>query len=234
MLDLIGLNGIFFSSFGSKILNEVFFVKLAITAEEMKKVDDLAVGKYGVLLEEMMELAGFHLASLARKSLNGSKQNKKIVLLAGKGNNGGGGLIAIRHLRNWGMKTAVILSQEKGLNETVTARLQTLKALDEHIKCFNEKMVLSRMIKEFDLVIDALIGYSLNGDPRYPLSKIIKQANASKTPILSLDLPSGLDATTGSSFNPCIVAKKNFNLSLTEEGVAVKRSTKFCRGIIFS
>jgi NAD(P)H-hydrate epimerase len=172
----------------------------AVTAEEMRSVDELAIGKYGILLEEMMELAGFHLASLTRRCLDGSLQNKRVLLLVGKGNNGGGGLVAARHLSNWGGQATLILSQEEGFNETVSARLQTLKALDVTIISFSSKLKLSRIINEYDLVIDALIGYNLKGDPRYPLSEIIDQANAAETPILSLDIPSGLDATTGKDF----------------------------------
>jgi NAD(P)H-hydrate repair Nnr-like enzyme with NAD(P)H-hydrate epimerase domain len=68
----------------------------------MRKIDDLAINKYGVFLEEMMELAGFHLASLARRSLKNTLLNKKVVVLSGKGNDGEGGLVAVRYMYNWG------------------------------------------------------------------------------------------------------------------------------------
>lgn len=75
---------------------------IAITAEQMQRVDEIAVDKYRILLVQMMELAGFHLASLTKKKLNGSVEEKRIVILTGKGNNGGGGLVAARELSNWG------------------------------------------------------------------------------------------------------------------------------------
>ena len=74
---------------------------ISLTADEMRRVDDLATGKYKIHLEQMMELAGYNLARCAHKSLNGSLTEKRVVVLAGKGNNGGGGLVAARHLSNW-------------------------------------------------------------------------------------------------------------------------------------
>ena len=75
---------------------------ISVTAEQMRRIDELATEKYRIKLEQMMELAGFHLAVLAKKVLRVSFDNKGVVVMAGKGNNGGGGLVAARHLSNWG------------------------------------------------------------------------------------------------------------------------------------
>ena len=61
---------------------------ISLTANQMRRVDELAVTKYGIRLEQMMELAGISLASLARKALADSLENKKVVVLTGEGNNG--------------------------------------------------------------------------------------------------------------------------------------------------
>ena len=95
---------------------------ISITADEMKQVDDISTRLFGIKLEEMMELAGFHLAQLSKQILNESVQGKKIIILAGKGNNGGGGLVSARHLTNLGADTKIILSSKSGLNSTVKQR----------------------------------------------------------------------------------------------------------------
>ena len=64
---------------------------IAVSANQMQRVDEIAVRKYGILLVQMMELAGFHLASLIKQKMGGSVVDKRIVILAGKGSNGGGG-----------------------------------------------------------------------------------------------------------------------------------------------
>ena len=200
---------------------------LAISADQMKKIDELAISKYGIILEEMMELAGFHLASLARRALNGSLLTKNVVVLVGKGNNGGGGLVAARYLCNWGAQVTVILLQKDCLSKTVLARLQTLKALNEKIIFFVPKMKLFKMFNDSEIVIDALLGYSVKSDPRYSLSEIINQANSVETPVLSLDIPSGLDATTGKIYNPCMIAEKTLTLALPKKGLLIKEARDY-------
>ncbi len=91
---------------------------ITITADQMRLVDELAVNKYNILLEEMMELAGYHLMELAYTIMEKSLKNKKIVVLAGKGNNGGGGLVAARHLHNRGADVQIILSSGTGVTSS--------------------------------------------------------------------------------------------------------------------
>jgi NAD(P)H-hydrate epimerase len=78
-----------------------------------------------------------------------------------------------------------------------------------------------------DLVVDALIGYSLKGNPRPPVSEIIDAANESRTRILSLDLPSGLDATTGKAYEPCIVAHDRLTLALPKTGLMMDSARRY-------
>ena len=193
----------------------------------MRSIDELAVRKYGILLEQKMELAGFNLMSLARQVLGGSLQNKRVVVLTGKGNNGGGGLVAARHMSDWGAKVVILVSQRTGLNDTVNAKLRTLQALSMKILFFDPKLNIHSVLETSDLVIDALIGYNLKGNPRYPISEIIMRANVSQIPILALDLPSGLDATTGNVYDPCIKAENTLTLALPKIGLQFEKARKY-------
>ena len=158
---------------------------ISLTADEMRRVDDLAIWKYKIHLEQMMELAGYNLARCARRSLNGSLTEKGGVVLAGKGNNGGGGLVAARHLSNWGCKVTVVVSHGDSLGGVVKERLETLKLMGLEIVCFDEVLDLKGILSASDLVVDALIGYSLRGSPRPPISSIIEVANESGLPAVS-------------------------------------------------
>ncbi len=71
------------------------------------------------------------------------------------------------------------------------------------------------------LVIDAMLGYSLRDDPREPTASWIDWANGQPSPTLALDLPSGLDATTGRVGSPCIVADATLTLALPKSGLRV-------------
>ena len=111
----------------------------AIKADQMRMVDELAVIKYNILLEQMMELAGYHLSEMAYNIMDRPVVNKKIVVLAGKGNNGGGGLVSARHLYNRDTEVMVMLSTDKGLKPAVRERLKTLKELKLPIVKFKEE-----------------------------------------------------------------------------------------------
>ena len=72
-----------------------------------------------------------------------------------------------------------------------------------------------------------MIGYSLRGAPRPPISDMILRANESGIPILSLDLPSGLDATTGKAHEPCVVAERTLTLALPKKGLLVEGARRY-------
>ncbi len=83
-----------------------------ITTEQMIEVDRLMVVEYGILLIQMMENAGRHLANLARtRFLDGDPVGKKVLILAGSGGNGGGAMACARNLANWGTDIQIVLSK---------------------------------------------------------------------------------------------------------------------------
>jgi NAD(P)H-hydrate epimerase len=74
------------------------------------------------------------------------------------------------------------------------------------------------LVKSPDLVIDGVIGYRLNGAPSGPAADLIRWANAQDAPILSLDVPSGVDTTTGTIYDPAICAMATMTLALPKKG----------------
>lgn len=194
----------------------------AVTVEDMREVDRMAIEKFGVELAQMMENAGRHLASLARKVLR-TAEGKNISVLVGKGNNGGGGLVAARHLSNWGGEVAVILSRGPAELGTTTGRqLETVREMGLHILRPSDRGFLGRarkLMEQCDLVLDAIIGYGLTGSPRGTAASLIRTANEASTPVLALDVPSGLDATSGEVGRPCIRASWTLTLALPKTGL---------------
>jgi NAD(P)H-hydrate epimerase len=165
----------------------------------------------------MMENAGRNFAELARLKLGGRVEQKAIFVLAGSGNNGGGGMVAARHLANWGAWVVIILTEE-GSREKTVAREQLGILQRMGIGLFASK-ALGKMFEHADLILDALIGYGLSGAPRGDTADLIRQANESQKTILALDTPSGLDTTTGEIFDPCIRAGATLTLALPKVGL---------------
>jgi NAD(P)H-hydrate epimerase len=194
----------------------------------MREVDRLMVEKYGIEFVQMMENAGRHLAALARdRFLGGDPTGRDIVFLAGSGGNGGGGLVAARRLHAWGGHVRVLLSRPPGEYRGVPAhQLAILHELD--VRCAHQPD--PSPISGTDLVIDALIGYSLRGDPRGAAASLIRRGNESSARVLSLDLPSGLDATTGEQKNPTVRAAATLTLALPKAGL---RPAADCAGDLY-
>lgn len=188
----------------------------ALSTAQMREVDRLLIESYHFDLLQLMENAGRNLALLAKQMLDGDVLDRPVVVLAGRGNNGGGALAAARHLLNWGAWVQLLLTHRPEEFRGAAARqLAILRAMDAPVAWAEEGWELPPA----DLVIDGLIGYGLRGDPTGPAAELISLANSSMAPILSLDAPSGLDATTGRLYTPHIVAAATMTLALPKSGL---------------
>lgn len=192
-----------------------------LTTPQMVEVDRLMIEEYQIELIQMMENAGRNLAELARRQLGGQVAGNSIAILCGAGNNGGGGLVAARHLHNWGANVSLKLASDPSRLKEIPAhqwRILMQMGLDS-----KKELDLSKA----DLIIDALIGYGLSGDPRQPVAGYIEKANKAGRPILALDAPSGLDTTSGIPGNPCIKAATTLTLALPKIGLLTREAKDY-------
>ena len=193
-----------------------------ITAEQMREVDRGMVDDYGILLVQMMENAGRCLAHLARhRFLDGDARGRRVTVLAGTGGNGGGGLVCARRLANWGADVQVRLSRPPSeLTEVPRRQLDILEqmGLPAEVASGDGDMPPG------DLMIDALVGYSLRGAPTGSTGALIRAANRHDAPVLALDIPSGVDATTGKVHDPAVSATATLTLALPKEGLRAEQA----------
>lgn len=182
-----------------------------IDLEKKKEVDKAMIDDYGFSLMQMMELAGLNLAILARNNfLKNKPSGKKVIVVAGPGGNGGGVMVAARHLHNWGADVSLVLSSKAGkFNKDTIYQFSILKKLNVEVV---EK------IDEGDLIIDGMIGYGLSGNPKGKIAELIKQINESGIPVLALDAPSGLDLSTGKPSEVCVKANSTVTLAIPKAG----------------
>jgi NAD(P)H-hydrate epimerase len=197
----------------------------ALTTEQMKKVDRLMIEEYGIELIQMMENAGRNLALLTKRMLDDDIVDRPIVVLAGRGNNGGGGMVAARHLLNWGAWVQVLSSYPPdGYKGVPRHQLAILQQMDAPLAWADEGWELPPC----DLVVDAIIGYGLRGDPRGMARDLIQLANSSLAPILSLDTPSGIDTQEGRVFTPHVRAAATLTLALPKRGLLAPAAREAC------
>lgn len=189
-----------------------------LTTEQMVEVDRAMIEDYRIELIQMMESAGRNLAHLARmRFLDGDPRGSSVVVLAGSGGNGGGALVAARRLSNWGAKVTVVLGQSPGKMTPVPShQLDILGRMS--VPIVEEGMLPAPPPA---VVLDGLIGYSLAGPPFGRIAELIRWANSLNAPILALDVPSGLDTSTGVAFDPVIRATATMTLALPKQGLRV-------------
>ena len=187
-----------------------------LTTEQMVEVDRAMMEDFKIDLIQMMENAGRNLAHLARiRFLNGDPRAKRVVVLAGTGGNGGGALVCARHLYNYGARVEVLVTREpSGFTGVPAHQLEILHYMKVPISQANSPQDVAAP----DLIIDGIIGYSLRGCPRGTASELIRWANEQAAPTLSLDVPSGVDTTSGIVFNPAIRATATMTLALPKYG----------------
>jgi len=168
-----------------------------ITREEMVEVDRKMVEDFKIPIELMMELAGLNLAKLALILSNDKEVN--YVIIAGSGNNAGGGIVAARRLASWGLNAQVIFPMGVDKLKNIPKE-QLIRAEQLGIEIVYELPDNSSDFKENSFFIDAYLGYGFTSRQNDISEKVFNFLSNINT-LLSLDIPSGLDATTGISYS---------------------------------
>jgi NAD(P)H-hydrate epimerase len=158
------------------------------TIEQMREIDRIMI-EFGVSVPQMMELAGY---VTTRASIDLFKPRDALIL-AGKGNNGGDGLAAARHLHSLGVRVSVVLAGDIH-KEVPLMQLESLKRIGIPIQ--------DSVSGKPDLIIDSLLGFGSKGAPRGSIALLIREAQELKAPVLSVDIPSGFEPPTGTWFKP--------------------------------
>lgn len=189
-----------------------------MTTEQMIEIDRLMIEEYKIGLIQMMENAGRSLANLTVQLLGKSPLGRSICVLSGRGNNGGGGMAAARHLLNRGADVHIIrLAGE--LKDVPALQWNTLNKMGVR----NEPHYV---LSQADIIIDALIGYGLHGKPRPMVAAWIEKMNKSGKPILALDAPSGLDTNSGNMSNDTVRAEATMTLALPKVGLMEEKARR--------
>jgi NAD(P)H-hydrate epimerase len=161
---------------------------------EMREVDRWAITERKIAVEDLMERAGEGLAAVvARRAPAG-----RIVIVCGKGNNGGDGIVAARVLRQAGRDVEVLVVwPPEWMGEDAQAQIEKLPG---------PKPVTfeAGKLNKANMIVDCLLGTGSSGSPRSPADRVIEELEAAKAPVIACDIPSGVDATTGEVEGPAV------------------------------
>jgi len=197
----------------------------AVTPQQMAAVDRLMAERFAVDVLQLMENAGRAVAAAARAMLpGGDPRRRRVLILAGRGGNGGDGLAAGRWLVAWGAEVEARLSHPaERLSPAAARQFAALRALGAPVVAPADRRSAADggpvPGPPFDLVVDALLGFGLSGPPGGQAAALIRLANALPSPTLAVDLPSGLDGASGQPSEPCVRADRTITLGLPKTGL---------------
>ncbi len=186
----------------------------AVTAAQMREIDRVAVEDLGPNLYQMMENAGRNLASLCVELLGDHWPSAPIVVLAGTGGNGGGGMCAARHLANHGGNVTLVVSDPAHLRGVPAEQLALYRATAGELADLGDIAEL-----DAELVVDAVLGSGLNDSPHGAAAELIRWISSRRTQVVSLDVPSGIDATTGLAPGDYVRATTTMTLAVPKSGL---------------
>ncbi|MDX8402868.1 MAG: NAD(P)H-hydrate epimerase [Mariprofundaceae bacterium] len=189
----------------------------SLTRTQMQEVDRIAMEKGIPSLNVMMKNAGRIMANFVHTHWPRMTKLGPVMVLAGAGHNGGGGICAARYLLAIGIDVRVLLSHPQDM-----LAIATREQLFHFVKAGGVIAYADEINKiKPRLIIDALIGYGLHGSPKGAAVTLIRWANKQGVPVVSLDVPSGLDISKGSAPGEVIQATTTLTLALPKRGMHV-------------
>jgi NAD(P)H-hydrate epimerase len=192
-----------------------------LTPGQMREVDRLAEADYGITPLQLMEVAGLQVARVAREIVGPSLAGRAVCILAGKGNNGGDGLVAARRLAGWGARVKARTTFP--LAEATSLLGNQVRAA---VAAGVEVAPWTGELPRADIYIDALLGFGARGAPRGVVGEVIAAAPGGQA-VLALDIPSGLDAMTGQAPGPCVSAGTTVTLAAPKTGLLAAAARQY-------
>ncbi len=197
-----------------------------VTGAQMRALDQAAIHQLGIPGIALMENAGLRVVETIADYFDNRLTGKRVTIIAGKGNNGGDGLVVARHLYNKQARVKIFLTAGPGeLSGDAAVNMGIIEKLDIPVYQLQEEDDLTRLnvsLLYTDMVVDAMFGTGFHGPPRGRAGQIIQTVNDSRVPVLAVDIPSGLEADTGKIKGPCIRADITVTFALPKLGLLVE------------
>jgi len=207
---------------------------LVVTAEQMREMDRLTIQKYGVPSLTLMERAGAAITE-ALVTRFGRAAKKGVLIVAGKGNNGGDGLVVARLLKRKKIPCEVALLARKGeLSADAAHKLRAFLKLRGKVDEISggDFELLSRLLGKNGLIVDAILGTGLKSEVRGRFAEAITLLNAAGLPIVAVDIPSGLDTDSGQPLGVAVQAEMTVALAFPKLGEVIYPGVGYCGELV--
>ncbi len=200
------------------------------TAQNMKKIDELAVQTHGLTIPKLMEAAGQAVVSAMEKKFP-PLSDKTVGVLCGKGHNGGDGLVVARSLKaQKASVVAVLVGEEEDLSEETKKQLHKAKTSKVPVLFLKDTDGLKSMriaLEECDLLVDALFGTGLSRPIDGLFRDLVRLVKTLSKPVVAVDIPSGLSADSGVPLGETLSAQLTVTFGLPKLGFYSPTSPTF-------
>lgn len=202
---------------------------LILSREQIRRIDRMAVERYGIPSLILMENAGRGAAEIIRAVYG---EFGAAFVVCGTGNNGGDGCVIARHLHNAGWSVRVLLAGDpQRMSPDLRTNFNIAAAMGLNILAATEADSWQQAVSsvaEDDVVIDALLGTGFTGQVRSPIAELISALNAAaKRTTVAIDVPSGLDCDTGEVGGVCIVAGMTVTFVAKKPGLVAEQAAAY-------
>ena len=196
--------------------------KRALKRDEIREIDRKAIEEYEIPGIILMENAGRNVVEEILKILP-EPDKAKVVIFCGKGNNGGDGFVIARHLYNKGVNVSVyLLSRISNVlaDGDASTNLKILLNMNLKIKELEEVDIekIGKKLQGCNIIVDAIFGTGLSGEVREPARSLIMKINETNIPVVSVDIPSGLDCNEGVVLGAAVKATKTVTFVAAKAG----------------
>ncbi len=187
-----------------------------LTAEQMRRVDQRAETSFGVSSKILMDNAGRSVVD-ALQSLYPDLKGDSLLIVCGKGNNGGDGIAAARYLRSRGLTPRVVLLARRSTLEGPAAH-HLKKTLEdglvvEEVPDEETWAGVAGQLSRYTVILEAVLGTGLTGAARGLPARVIQDLNSAEVDVVSLDIPSGLSGDSGGVPGPAVCADHTIALA---------------------
>ena len=191
-----------------------------VTVKEILKLDRVAIEKFGIPSIVLMENAGREVTVEVIRQVKKVKK-PRVCVICGLGNNAGDGFVIARHLANAGIPTKTFLvGKANQLTHDAAVNYRILKRMKcPIIDCRGTKFCApTGSIAQANVVVDAIFGVGLNREIGEPFRSAIEVINRKAKHVIAVDIPSGLDGTTGAIYGVCVKADRTVTFSFPKKG----------------
>ena len=195
-------------------------MKIAL-AKQMREIDKSSIDEYGISEIVLMENAGREVAEAVCRLLK-TVSKKSVCILAGSGNNGGDALVAARYLSNLGARIKVFLIGNKNhRTESLNTQMKTLRAMGTELQVLESDRAWERLqvtLRFSDAIVDGILGTGFSGQLRPAVLRLVRLVNSTNKPVISVDIPTGVEADSGQVGEAAITATCTVSLGLLKFG----------------